>query len=559
MLTLHAHIVWGRLCPVMKERFGLEGTPEVDPLLLLRWKLRQLRRADGDVSYRQISRRTGKAISHSTVGVVLRCMETPSWGPLEQVVEALGGDSAEFKELWMAAREADDRRRSALPLFGDATSESRAVRMHSEPLDDVATRVGSPSETRVGSPSEEPVTSSGDVGGVLDTIPLVAGPSLEGILRRWLADPDREKAGFAREALEYRAAGRARVAGVLYRPLEDRRHPAWKHSRADYVLLLLAELTDVLVSDPDVAAYTVTRDRVITSWSPGAEKLSGHLKLDVVGRRCPDGVLSHVDECGRELCYAKCPLRSSILDGRCHQESAYMRHKGGYRWPVEVWTCPAYNRDGDEIGAVQVFSDAARPFHVEEPELVDELTGIGNRRYLESHLVPRFQEWSYQASSWSQFGVLLAEADLLQRFHEASDAEVRDRTHVVVAKTLACGLRGCDVVARYDTSRFAILLTGSGPADVEQVAERLRGLVASSRVPTAGHPIDVTISLGGTTVLSGDSAASLLGRAESQLVAAKEAGGNHGRVDRPRHQLAIRRNHPHRRRGDRARHAAPEV
>lgn len=79
-----------------------------DPLAVLRIRLQRLHRHNGQPSTREISRRTDKAISHTTVSIVLRCTKNPRWGQLELVVEALGGDPREFQPLWVAVCDAAD-------------------------------------------------------------------------------------------------------------------------------------------------------------------------------------------------------------------------------------------------------------------------------------------------------------------------------------------------------------------------------------------------------------------------------------------------------------------
>ena len=75
----------------------------------LRNRLQRLHRLRGDPSVRDLARSTGRAISHATVHAVLRCARTPKWGALELVVEALGGSTDEFRRLWVAVRDAEDR------------------------------------------------------------------------------------------------------------------------------------------------------------------------------------------------------------------------------------------------------------------------------------------------------------------------------------------------------------------------------------------------------------------------------------------------------------------
>ncbi|MFF7561481.1 hypothetical protein ACFZB4_16050 [Streptomyces pseudovenezuelae] len=74
----------------------------------LRARLARLRREGGDVSTREIARRSHGAVSHTTVHQVLRGKSVPSWRSLAAIVAVLGGDEGEFKLLWMAARDAEE-------------------------------------------------------------------------------------------------------------------------------------------------------------------------------------------------------------------------------------------------------------------------------------------------------------------------------------------------------------------------------------------------------------------------------------------------------------------
>ncbi|WP_422733926.1 hypothetical protein ACN26Y_28815 [Micromonospora sp. WMMD558] len=85
-----------------------------DPLATLRHHLGRLHLRAGKPSSREISRRTMRTISHTTVRAVLRCESIPKWGPLELVVEALKGDIEQFLGLWTAVEDA----RSVIDVTG---------------------------------------------------------------------------------------------------------------------------------------------------------------------------------------------------------------------------------------------------------------------------------------------------------------------------------------------------------------------------------------------------------------------------------------------------------
>ena len=62
--------------------------------------------------------------------------------------------------------------------------------------------------------------------------------------------------------------------------------------------------------------YAVDRDRRILYWSRSAERITGWSEKDILGKRCSDDVLSHVDKQGRPLCGSeRCPLHRSMVTG----------------------------------------------------------------------------------------------------------------------------------------------------------------------------------------------------------------------------------------------------
>lgn len=86
------------------------------PLADLRHALSRLRREQGDPSLRAIASATGDPdvaqagqLSHTTVGVVLRCKTLPAWPRLRRVVTALDGDVGQFRRLWVKAKDDQER------------------------------------------------------------------------------------------------------------------------------------------------------------------------------------------------------------------------------------------------------------------------------------------------------------------------------------------------------------------------------------------------------------------------------------------------------------------
>lgn len=92
---------------------------------------------------------------------------------------------------------------------------------------------------------------------------------------------------------------------------------------------------------------------------------------------------------------------------------------------------------------------------------------------------------------------------------------------------LASGcLRTEDVMGRLGGEEFVIFLPNASSEGTLAVAERLRALVASDPVLTDCGPIHLTVSIGATQYLPGDSSDTLLQRADDAMYLAKEHGRN---------------------------------
>ena len=145
--------------------------------------------------------------------------------------------------------------------------------------------------------------------------------------------------------------------------------------------------------------YFVDKDRIITYWNKAAEKISGFAADEVIGKSCSDNILTHVDSEGNNLCTGMCPLAATISDGDPRNAEVYLHHRDGHRVPVSVRISVLTDRDGNIIGGIELFTDisnqAANELRVKELEklaLLDHLTQLANRNYIERELQNRFEE-----------------------------------------------------------------------------------------------------------------------------------------------------------------------
>jgi phosphoserine phosphatase RsbU/P len=111
--------------------------------------------------------------------------------------------------------------------------------------------------------------------------------------------------------------------------------------------------------------YVCDTERKIVYWSKSAERLTGWKAEDVVGHRCMDNILNHVDIDGRRLCGEElCPLRRCMVTDRPSESPAIIfgLTKSGGRLPMAVTVAPLHDDSGTVIGGVETFRDYSEAY-----------------------------------------------------------------------------------------------------------------------------------------------------------------------------------------------------
>ncbi|HEX8990215.1 MAG TPA: sensor domain-containing diguanylate cyclase [Anaerolineales bacterium] len=283
--------------------------------------------------------------------------------------------------------------------------------------------------------------------------------------------------------------------------------------------------------------YFVDRERVISFWNGGAERITGYTSAQVMGHRCSDNILNHVTADGVQLCKTRCPLAACMADGKPREVDVFLHHADGHRVPVLVRAAPLRDADGQIIGAVETFSSDSGLSTVrrELRELrrtvqTDSLTGVGNRRYVERRLSGIIAEHVQQPDLMA--ALLFVDIDHFKRFNDVFSHEVGDKTLKMVAATLRHNTRETDVVGRWGGDEFIVILYDvSSREEAHAVAEKLRILVENCRLDLHEAHLTITLSVGATMLLPVDDAESVVRRADALMLQAKRAGGNKLRMD----------------------------
>lgn len=274
--------------------------------------------------------------------------------------------------------------------------------------------------------------------------------------------------------------------------------------------------------------YFLDVNRRIQVWNQGATAITGYSAERVLGRSCADGLLNHVDEDGRALCGTLCPLRATMIDGRERQARMYLHHEDGRLIPVLIRARPVRDASGVVVGAVESFRDdtddtaaTRRVAELEALAMLDPLTGVGNRRYMDAVLSDRFEEYRRTGAS---FAVLLLDLDHFKDVNDTYGHDTGDTVLRGVATLLGSAVRRDEAVIRFGGEEFLVVTRAMTQAEGITLARRLNRLIGQMRHRAADERFAVTVSIGVTMARSDDTAGPILHRADQALLQAKRAG-----------------------------------
>ena len=161
-----------------------------------------------------------------------------------------------------------------------------------------------------------------------------------------------------------------------------------------------------------------------------------------------------------------------------------------------------------------------------EMAVIDGLTGLHNRRYLDSHLQTLFDR---AVARRRPLSVMITDLDRFKSINDAHGHDGGDDVLREFAKRLRKNVRGIDLACRFGGEEFVVVMPDTDGAVAEKVAERIRAEIAQApfAIGSDGKMIEVTVSVGVSSVLKGtDTVAALMKRADLALYEAKSGGRN---------------------------------
>ena len=161
-----------------------------------------------------------------------------------------------------------------------------------------------------------------------------------------------------------------------------------------------------------------------------------------------------------------------------------------------------------------------------ELAVTDALTGLHNRRYLDSHVAALFDDAVLRGR---QMSILLLDIDRFKAINDSFGHDAGDEVLREFAMRVRAHTRGIDVVARYGGEEIVVLVPDTALEGARPVAERIREQVEAAPFLIHGgtRRVPVTVSIGVAARQVGDArGADILKRADLALYRAKKEGRN---------------------------------
>jgi len=266
-----------------------------------------------------------------------------------------------------------------------------------------------------------------------------------------------------------------------------------------------SEICRTILENLPTGLCVVDIHKRILFWSSGAERITGHLRHDVLGHCCTEEALLHCDERRAEACKEDCPLARAIKSAQLADAVLFLQHKAGHEIPVRVRAVPLRNIHGSIIGAVETFEDQPavtldrRTSSAQPCGAIDEITGISNRASMESHLREALRSFT---NLQAPFGVLCFRMEGLDHFRASF------------------GIDAASSLLRWSDDQFLVILKGCHEDALRSVCERLRSMLSNDSVEWWGERRSLPVSVGQATPQVGDTSALLLQRLQNSLEAA---------------------------------------
>jgi two-component system cell cycle response regulator len=289
----------------------------------------------------------------------------------------------------------------------------------------------------------------------------------------------------------------------------------------------LITIKDIL-DNVATGVYFVSPDRLILYWNKAAEEITGFSENVIVGKKCFDTPLRHLDDAGENLCIGRCPLVEAIEKEERVEKKVWVHTKNEGLKHIIVKTIPMRDRFGDLIGAIETFDDISEldKLEVLNKKLKmlstrDSLTNLYNKREMLSHLKKALAK----AKRGKCMYAMLLDLNGFKNVNDKCGHMEGDKIIKEFSEKIQNVIREDDEIFRPTTSRFGgdefvIILETDCSSDVSALLKRLDDIKQRTFVKSCVGNIGTAIGI--TKIHEDDDIDMILNRADKAMYKSKK-------------------------------------
>src|SRR5262249_25926763 len=288
------------------------------------------------------------------------------------------------------------------------------------------------------------------------------------------------------------------------------------------------EVLNAVLDSLPMGVYLVDRHGKILLWNSAAERITGHLRQNLLGQSAQEGFISHTDSDDNDVDHTHLPLPPAMRQSNATGTASNLPYKVCSRMHVRPFASPIRNSHGSVIAAVESFvetSSAAkwteRRSNLADYGCIDEASGVLTHEMIALHLRENLALFAEKPVPFSVVCIAIDHLDDLKR--RDGSAVLGPALHVF-GLTLRNSLRPTEFVGRWRENEFLAILTECTAEGVAASGERLRRVLSQVEIEWWGDSVKLTASLGCATTKPGDDVESLVARAESALLESASCG-----------------------------------
>ena len=276
-------------------------------------------------------------------------------------------------------------------------------------------------------------------------------------------------------------------------------------------------LAKALNDSPDCVIITDVENKIVFV-NTGFESLTGYLENEVIGSH-PSVLWSEISP--EQIIEPELRLSNSLLH---FQTQSPNRRKDGTLFYVDQSVAHIHD-DSSNISHYVSFSKDSTDRLLNEHTLKDlaskdPLTGLLNRRAGEQLLI---QYDDYRKYHGKPVCLIMLDIDNFKKINDTFGHGVGDEVLKIISNTLLNEARYSDNVIRWGGEEFLIIVPDATLKETSVLTERIRKSIYDQVITEVGK---VTASFGIAELLSSETTASLINRADKALYKAKLSGKN---------------------------------